>query len=67
MRDFGIEVDTNTKEWQNMKSVIAAKSGERDIGAKNALEESSFTKAKEKNDAKTPIARVRTAIKPLKI
>ena len=67
VRDFGIEVDTNTKEWQNMKSVIAAKSGERDIGAKNALEESSFTKAKEKNDAKTPIARVRTAIKPLKI
>lgn len=62
-----VKVDTSTQEWQDIKSVIATKSGERDLGAKKALEESSFTKAKEKNDAKSPLARVRTAIKPLKI
>lgn len=60
-----IEIDTTGADWKKTQEAIAAKTGDRDIGAKKASELSSFTRPKDENQSFVSL--VRNKIKPLKI
>lgn len=67
--DLKIDIDTKTPEWQKVKDMIAEKVGDRDIGAKKALETSSFTKPRQEEEKAPALVSLvrRIAPKPLKI
>lgn len=64
--DYGghkIEIDTTGDKFRKAQEAIAVKAGDRDIGAKKALQTSSFMKEGPKEE-KTMVSLVRNIVKP---
>lgn len=60
-----VKIDSGNEHWQHVHDTIKEKTGTRDIGAKKALETSSFHRTEEKRP--NILQRAKSAVQPIKI